>query len=266
MDSSMVLNAKAYCYCNSYELSNLTQSLADKVHHTSYGNVVHVSDNQGEFFVFGYGVVVFWGYTSNEQQAYLDQFKRFANQQLDEPFIDDFTFSLDAPQFLVKNDHIDLPDKDVLTRLALSHGIAQSTKLSQFEERVQLTITDTESIPKTIAKTGESRLGRKNVAKLRGRLYITKSDILLNYDLLDVPDFIWENPEVESFYIRIVKYLDVKQRVDVLEKKLETIHELLIMMADELKHKHSSLLEWIIIWLIAIEIIIFLVHDIFKWL
>ena len=74
--------------------------------------------------------------------------------------------------------------------MAISHGIAQSTKLSQFEERVQHTISDTENIPKAIAMTGESHLGRKDVAKLRGRLYITKSDILLNYDLLDVPDFI----------------------------------------------------------------------------
>ncbi|MDH5258855.1 MAG: RMD1 family protein, partial [Gammaproteobacteria bacterium] len=56
------------------------------------------------------------------------------------------------------------------------------------------------------------------------------------------------------------------QRMEVLSKKLETIHELFNMIADELRHKHSSMLEWIIIWLIAFEIVVFLVHDIFKWL
>jgi len=54
--------------------------------------------------------------------------------------------------------------------------------------------------------------------------------------------------------------------VDVLSKKLETIHDLFEMIADEQKHKHSSLLEWIIIWLIFFEIVVFLVHDIFRWL
>ena len=208
----------------------------------------------------------FWGCASDEQESYLKEFIPFTNQHFDMPFIDEFIFSLDEPHFSVKYDHLELPNNDVLTRLAISHGIAQSTKLSQFEERVQHTISDTESIPKAIAKTGESLLGRKDVAKLRGRLYITKSDILLNYDLLDVPDFIWEHPEQEGFYTRIVNYLDLSQRVSVLEKKLETIHELLNMMADDLKHKHSSLLEWIIIWLIAFEILVFLVHDIFKCL
>ncbi|MDH3561525.1 MAG: RMD1 family protein, partial [Gammaproteobacteria bacterium] len=61
-------------------------------------------------------------------------------------------------------------------------------------------------------------------------------------------------------------YLEVRQRVDVLSKKLETIHDLFEMIADEQKHKHSSLLEWIIIWLIFFEIVVFLVHDIFRWL
>ncbi|MDD1623685.1 MAG: RMD1 family protein, partial [Methylococcaceae bacterium] len=43
-------------------------------------------------------------------------------------------------------------------------------------------------------------------------------------------------------------------RTEVLSKKLETIHELFEMLADEQKHRHSSILEWIIIWLIAFEI------------
>ena len=38
-------------------------------------------------------------------------------------------------------------------------------------------------------------------------------------------------------------------------------HELFEMLADEQKHKHSATLEWIIIWLIAVEILMFLVND-----
>ena len=45
----------------------------------------------------------------------------------------------------------------------------------------------------------------------------------------------------------------------MLENRLEVIQELLEMMADEQKHRHSSLLEWIIIILIAIEIVLFFV-------
>ncbi|WP_417535681.1 hypothetical protein [Methylophaga sp.] len=47
-------------------------------------------------------------------------------------------------------------------------------------------------------------------------------------------------------------------RINVLNKKLESIHELLDMLANEQNHKHSSTLEWIIIILIALEIVLFL--------
>ncbi|MGZ5012167.1 MAG: RMD1 family protein, partial [Methylobacter sp.] len=50
------------------------------------------------------------------------------------------------------------------------------------------------------------------------------------------------------------KYLEIAQRTSVLSKKLETIHELFEMLADEQKHRHSTILEWIIIWLITFEI------------
>ena len=33
------------------------------------------------------------------------------------------------------------------------------------------------------------------------------------------------------------------------------------MIADEQKHSHSSMLEWIIIWLIAIDIVIILIQE-----
>ena len=92
------------------------------------------------------------------------------------------------------------------------------------------------------------------MAKIRGQLFLTKSDIILNYDLLDIPEFFWEHPEYQGIYSMAANYLEIKQRTDVLSKKLETIHELLEMLADEQKHLHSSVLEWIIIWLIAVEI------------
>ena len=80
---------------------------------------------------------------------------------------------------------------------------------------------------------------------------------MLNFSLLDTPQFFWDYPEVEPLYSMVSRYLDVVSRINVLNRKLETIHELLDMLANEQNHKHSSTLEWIIIILIALEIVIF---------
>lgn len=55
-----------------------------------------------------------------------------------------------------------------------------------------------------------------------------------------------------------MKYLDLRPRMDIINKKLETIHDLLDMMAQEQYHKHSAFLEWVIIILIAADIVVYL--------
>ena len=96
----------------------------------------------------------------------------------------------------------------------------------------------------------------KEISKKIGELFLVKSKINLHYDLLDTPEFFWEYPEYENQYEKMVKYLDIKPRVEVLNKKVEVIQELLHVLGDEQKHRYSSFLEWIIIILIAFEIVI----------
>ena len=64
---------------------------------------------------------------------------------------------------------------------------------------------------------------------------------------------------MEHYYLSLSRYLEIAPRATVLKNRLEVIQELLEMMADEQKHSHSSMLEWIIIILIAIEIGLFFV-------
>ncbi|MDH5229960.1 MAG: RMD1 family protein [Gammaproteobacteria bacterium] len=252
------------CYCAQYDFVELQNYLLKNERSVAYRNVLQVELSVGDVFVFHYGVLVFWKVSLQERELFQQKTAVYELETLESIIADEFSFDLNKEKLQIKNDHVDLIDDELLTRLAISHGIAQSTKLAQFESRVQQTINDNSHIPRNIAQTGDTRLSRKNLAQLRGRLFITKSDIVLNYDLLDVPEFFWEYPELQHYYDAIADYLEVKQRVEVLNKKLETIHELFEMMADEQKHKHSSLLEWIIIWLIAFEILVFLVYDVFE--
>jgi uncharacterized Rmd1/YagE family protein len=259
-------NVYALCYCARFNFPALQAYLLTNQRCIAYRNVLQVEWQQGEVFLFDYGVLVFWNIDNEQRIAFIDKLMDFTQEPLDKVLDDEFSYETGADKVLIKNDQIMLTDDEAITRLAISHGIAQSTKLAQFEFQVQDTINDTAYIPRRIAETGKTNLSGKELARLRGRLFIAKSDIMLNYDLLDVPDFFWEYPELNNFYTMIADYLEIRQRVDVLSKKLETIHELFDMMADEQKHKHSSMLEWIIIWLIFFEILVFLVHDIFNWL
>ena len=73
---------------------------------------------------------------------------------------------------------------------------------------------------------------------------------------MDAPEFFWRNPNLEPYYVMIKKFLDIPSRVMALNQKLDVLQELLDILSTQVQHRHSSLLESIIILLIAVEIII----------
>jgi uncharacterized Rmd1/YagE family protein len=257
----------ACCTAKVYDFGELKRFLEKKYKTVMYRDVLQIGKADGDALIFPYGVAVFWGLGYDENNTLLADLKKFEQEPLAEPIIDEFSFSENEAGSRINEDHIYLAgnSENVLQKLAISHGIAQSLKLAQFEMAAQKTIDNTKPIPQSIAATGKTHLSRREISKLRGELFLAKSYINLQFDLLDTPEFFWEYPELEPIYQMTANYLEVKPRLEILDKKLEVIHELFEMLADEQKHKHSSFLEWIIIWLIAIEIIIFIGQDVIKW-
>ena len=97
-----------------------------------------------------------------------------------------------------------------------------------------------------------------------GEIFLERNHINLHAEILDTPEFYWEHSEVEPFYRRTIHYLDVTKRVEVLNRRLNLLHELFEILGNELNHQQSSRLEMTIIILIVIEVVIALLRDLFH--
>lgn len=254
-----------YCLAKRFRFGELKQALEKNYRCTVYRDAIHI-ERGGHIFIFEYGVIVSWGIEHNEEMRLRHELAAYCIDPHAEPMTDNFSYELAATQDRIYQDQISITGGSPLQLLAVSHGLAQSIKLAELEVYAEHTIEETSHIPRNMAKTGRLDLGRKEISRMRGRLFLVESDINLHYALLDTPEFFWEYPEVEALYTMTSRYLDVQPRIEVLNRKLTIIHEMFDMLADEQKHKHSSILEWIIIWLIVIEILIFIFHDLLKWL
>ena len=82
----------------------------------------------------------------------------------------------------------------------------------------------------------------------------------LSSDLLDTPDFYWDREDLESLFLATCSHLAVAKRTKVVNEKLNHCLEVMDMIDNHLSHEHSSRLEWIIIVLIAIEIVFEVIH------
>ncbi|MEX1013466.1 MAG: RMD1 family protein [Waddliaceae bacterium] len=255
------------CCAEGFELEQLKEHLDKQYKCRLYDHVIHVEvkENQlpKQLFYFRYGVIVFWGISKQQHQKYLDLALQFARGKLDENVEDEFVYAY-GDLSKIKEKCIILPDHELLTKLAVSHAMAQSAKLEVFEIRIEKTIQEMQPIPLQLAKTGRQPFSSLQLRRKMGKLYVDKSSINLHFDLLDVPDFFWDYEELEPIYSLTANYLDIKDRVDILNQKLHVMSELYEMLSEELKHRHSSRLEWIIIVLITIEVVVVLSKDILK--
>jgi uncharacterized Rmd1/YagE family protein len=242
------------CLAHSFRFPELRERLLDSTRTQVFRNALIVDFKEACSIVFSYGVVVHWNVSLDERRALQSLLLEYAVKPELSPQEDNFSYEIGSEQDRFQHDHIELQSGDFKVLLAMSHAMAQSIKLAAFEGYAIDTIHATNHLPESLARDGKIKLNRNAMAKIRGQLFLTKSDIILNYDLLDTPEFFWEHPEYQAIYSLAANYLEIRQRTDVLSKKLETIHELLEMLADEQKHLHSSVLEWIIIWLIVVEI------------
>lgn len=263
------MHCRAYCTATSFNLSPFYKENKESYAITQYREFLHIliplnDHDNADVFLFNYGAAVFWGCPSEEfETRFLALIKPYEKDPYDFVENDEFTYTIgDKPRFV--DDKIVLPDLEVLSLIAVSHAIAQSVKLGSFELTVHNSWNNMKSIPEQLARNGKITQSRRKIRMQMGKLFLERSWVNLHVDVLEVPEFFWDYPEIEPLYKMTAHYLEIENRVEVLNKRLDVVHELFEMLVAEQNHQHSSRLEWAIIVLIFIEISLFLVHEIFK--
>ncbi|KAI0996120.1 hypothetical protein K3495_g12061 [Podosphaera aphanis] len=220
-----------------------------------------------EMFVFSYGVVVFWNFTERQEKDILADLTfsehetgiSLASRPLEQDDFEKEEFHFEYNPFVhrprVFNDMITLRSGDHMIKLTMSHAIAQSTKLSLFEERMNQTMSDAEHIPKHLALTGKLGMSRSQIFKILGNLFKSRVDVNLSSSILDVPNFFWDSePTLHPLYFAIREYLEIAPRIKVLNERCKVFLELAGILSDNVADTKMNTITWIVIILILISI------------
>ncbi|KAG0238523.1 hypothetical protein BGW42_004285 [Actinomortierella wolfii] len=213
-----------------------------------------------EVFFFDYGVVVIWGMTELEEKRLLQELSRFEQEKLAEDDVEteEFCFHYNSSyQPRIYNDVITLKSPgNYMVKLTISHAIAQSVKMTLFEGLIENTINATKHIPQQMAETGKVTMSSTQITKKIGQLFIMRINVNLVSNILDTPEIFWSEPSFQPLYSAIRGYLEINQRVELLNQRTTVISDLLDMLKEHLTSSHGEQLEWIVIILIFFEIVI----------
>ncbi|KAL8739547.1 MAG: hypothetical protein Q9190_007663, partial [Brigantiaea leucoxantha] len=206
-----------------------------------------------EMFVFSYGVVVFWNFTERQEKDILADLTfseadtgipLVAGPQDEEDFETEefhFEYSPETPRPRVFNDMITLRSGDHMIKLAMSHAIAQSTKLNFFEQRMADQMVDAQHVPRRLALTGKLGMKREEVVKILGALFRSRVDVNLSSNMLDVPNFFWDSePTLHPLYHAVREYLEIKPRIQVLNERCRVFLDLAEILSDSIADNKMS--------------------------
>lgn len=265
------MRCASYCMAGSFKLTAIIEFFKNR-HYLAklYRNVLHLYKKVGDchVFLFASGCVVAWGLRKSEEQQLLNDLKPFAVDLLDKIESDLFIYKigketimrphqrLNAEIIVLNEEEID----NVQLKLAISYGLAQSVKLQAYETSIEKTINNNQHIPVELAKTGRIGLSRRLISQRIGEIFLERSSVNLTGEYFAVPKYFWQYSNLETYYVMAEQFLDIPKRVAALNHKLDVLHEVFDMLNNQLQHRHSSILEFIIILLIFSEIIINVFH------
>eukprot|EP00029_Vermamoeba_vermiformis_P013645 TRINITY_DN8568_c0_g1_i1.p1 TRINITY_DN8568_c0_g1~~TRINITY_DN8568_c0_g1_i1.p1 ORF type:complete len:418 (+),score=68.18 TRINITY_DN8568_c0_g1_i1:8-1261(+) len=261
-NAAFIGRLSSYCVSNGFNRSELRRFLKRKYNCQRLREVLYFSlpkkspsSDPGSIFIFPYGVVVFWDLTLLSEREIMKDIEAFREDPYRDFEYDDMGYTY-GEKLKISNDEISLDNESVLTKLAVSHGVAQSTKLAHFEKSTDDMIMSVGHYPTDLARRGKIGVERKEIYKKMGSLFLHKTQFNLNSDILDIPEFFWEYPDIQHYWKTIANYLDINQRVDVLNRRLEVVQQLFDMLNNEIRAQHDTRLEWLVICLMIVEVLV----------
>ncbi len=212
--------------------------------------------NEKYIFVATFGIITFCNFTNDEISSFLSRLNiREANSYATALINQDYLMLIDgdcsAPRIDDKTIRYSKFDKSIasIISLALSQSVGLEISENSLEKMMEKSVRIYEKLETLRVKD------RKSLMDFAAVIAKERFHILNKLYLLDKPDIIWDDVELESLYNQLSFQLDLKSRFEVVEHKISYLKESVDFAIDKVNQKSSEYLEWIIIWLIVIEVI-----------
>jgi len=140
--------------------------------------------------------------------------------------------------------------------LLIADALATTIMLAHDERSVAAVFDSIEPLARELALHGRTPGGRRVILKHIGNALLVQQRVSGLVAVEEKPDILWERPDLERFYAKLGDWYELKERADVLTRKLRVISETANALADIINTKRSLRLEQVIVALIAVEIAI----------
>jgi uncharacterized Rmd1/YagE family protein len=206
--------------------------------------------------MFKYGVVVLFGLDAVEEAAYLENLKIFMIEPLDKVEVEEVDIVIDnsLPDG-IDPDHIHLRQWSIEHIQIIADIFATSAVLSYYETHMAELFDRIEPVGQRLQHGGPSGKEAHTLLKHIGDTLSIQRKMIGQVEVDDKPDILWDNPQLERFYLRLEDEYELKERHRAVKEKLDMIYRTAETLLGMLQNKRSLRVEWYIVLLIIFDIV-----------
>lgn len=212
------------------------------------------SDDKYQYF-FNYGVIVFTGYTEEEMKWAVKAVHGFQRTPVMQWLRDEFQIRVEQGQginFEFNEATLGRLDNNVI-RIAM-FNLAQSVALDYYHGVTDNLLAEVKGFANRLEVTGKLKISRKNMMRFIGKALNTQNEIAENIYIFDAPDLVWDDEYLDKLHQALIKHFDLRVRFSEVEYTFRIIEDNLTVFREISNQRESSILEWIIIILILVEV------------
>ncbi|MCC6953093.1 MAG: RMD1 family protein [Deltaproteobacteria bacterium] len=222
--------------------------------------IFHLSAAE-KIFVFKFGAVVFFNVPTGAHQNYLDRLnlstaRKSQDVTAEEDIAEDeVTLSIEPGVLDVGFNSATIPEFDMVFIQIVAQVLGQASALELIEWEVEEFLRESERLTRFLQGREFKRPTRKSLLQYLGQGLSTKHRIVSQLALMSEPEKTWEREEAYKLYSGLYNNFEIRERVEKVEKMLRLSSEVSELLLEIVNTRRSEILEFIIIVLIAFELI-----------
>jgi len=245
------------------DIKNLRQAINGNLFYKDASELFYEVTGGRYLYIFKYGVVSFFDYEANDISSFFEILQPFCRNLLVPGFNDELIVETNAPENKISHNKIEIRNENSEVIRMIMLNVSQSVTLDYYSDQTEKLLEETNSYTQLLARRGRLVIAGRKLKKFIGKTLLLRNRIAENLFIFDSPPETWENEQLDKLHNELKKNFDLHDRFRDVSERLQIVKDNLELFKDFLQYRTSVVLEWIIIILIAVEVINFFVGKIF---
>ena len=245
------------------DIKNLRQAINANLLYKDASELFYEMSGGQYLYVFRYGVISFFNYKPDDVSMFFQVLQPYCRNFFSPDFNDELIVETNASENRISHNKIEIKNDNAEVIRMIMLNVSQSVTLDYYSDQTEKLLEETNSYTQLLARRGRLIISGRKLKKFIGKTLLLKNRIAENLYIFDSPPETWENEQLDKLHSELKKSFDLQDRFRDVSEGLQIVKDNLELFKDILQYRTSLLLEWIVIILIAVEVVNFFLGKFF---